>query len=165
MAGSSRASLIVGALLILLGLFFLVGLFLDVGRYLWPLFVIAVGARPYHQPDVDFSHPLIVDSDTVLSLQVNPRSITIYGAGVIGCEYASIFRGLRLKVNLINTRDRLLSFLDDEIVDALSYHLRENGVLIRHNEEYEKVVADASGVTLYRVKSGKVDDGAFLPLD
>jgi NAD(P) transhydrogenase len=123
-------------------------------RYNADAFVIAVGASPYHPPDVDFSHPLIVDSDTVLTLDTNPRSITIYGAGVIGCEYASIFRGLRLKVNLINTRDRLLSFLDDEIVDALSYHLRENGVLIRHNEEYEKVTADASGVTVY-LKSNK----------
>ncbi|HMQ53040.1 MAG TPA: Si-specific NAD(P)(+) transhydrogenase [Anaerolineae bacterium] len=117
-------------------------------------FVIATGAYPYHPPDIDFSHPRIVDSDTVLGLREAPRSITIYGAGVIGCEYASIFRGLRIKVNLINTRDRLLSFLDDEIVDALSYHLRENGVLIRHNEEYEQVEADEAGVTLY-LKSNK----------
>lgn len=117
-------------------------------------FVIATGGRPYHPPDVDFSHPRILDSDSVLRLPVTPRSMTIYGAGVIGCEYASIFRGLRIKVNLINTRDRLLAFLDDEIVDALSYHLRENGVLIRHKEEYERVEADDEGVTLY-LKSNK----------
>lgn len=117
-------------------------------------FVIATGGRPYHPPDVDFSHPRILDSDSVLRLQMTPRSMTIYGAGVIGCEYASIFRGLRIKVNLINTRDRLLAFLDDEIVDALSYHLRENGVLIRHKEEYERVEADDEGVTLY-LKSNK----------
>ena len=60
--------------------------------------------------------------------------MTIYGAGVIGCEYASIFLNLGCKVHLVNTRDRLLSFLDDEITDALSYHLREQGVVIRHNE-------------------------------
>jgi len=123
-------------------------------RYSADAFVIAVGARPYHPPDVDFSHSLIVDSDTVLSLYANSRSITIYGAGVIGCEDASSFMGLGLKASLINTRDRLLSFLDDEIVDALSYHLRENGVLVRHNEEYEKVVADTSGVTVF-LKSNK----------
>lgn len=117
-------------------------------------FVIAVGARPYHPPDVDFSHPRLVDSDTVLGMPASPRSITIYGAGVIGCEYASIFRGLGIKVNLINTRDRLLAFLDDEIVDALSYHLRENGVLIRHNEEYDRVEADNQGVTVH-LKSNK----------
>ncbi len=118
-------------------------------------FIIATGARPYHPPDIDFTNPHIHDSDTILTYDRNPRSITIYGAGVIGCEYASIFRGLRIKVNLIDPRDRLLSFLDDEIIDALSYHLRDNGVLIRHNEEYERVEADDKGVTLY-LKSNKV---------
>ena len=117
-------------------------------------FVIATGARPYHPEDVDFDHPRIVDSDSILSIVDNPRSVTIYGAGVIGCEYASIFRGLRIKVNLINSRDRLLAFLDDEIVDALSYHLRELGVLIRHDEEYDRVSADEGGVKLY-LKSNK----------
>lgn len=117
-------------------------------------FVIATGSRPYHPEDVDFSHPRILDSDSVLSLQQNPRSIIIYGAGIIGCEYATIFRALRIKVNLINPRDKLLSSLDDEIIDALSYHLREQGVLIRHNEEYEKVGADNHGVTIY-LKSNK----------
>jgi NAD(P) transhydrogenase len=123
-------------------------------RYYADAFVIATGARPYHPPDVDFSHPRILDSDTILRLTTSPRSLTIYGAGVIGCEYASIFRGLRIKVNLVNTRDRLLSFLDDEIIDALSYHLSVNGVLIRHNEEYERVEADDRGVTLF-LKSNK----------
>lgn len=112
-------------------------------------FVIATGSRPYHPDDVDFQHPRILDSDTVLKLHDNPRSITIVGAGVIGCEYASIFRCLGIKVNLINARDKLLAFLDDEIIDALSYHLREQGVLIRHNEVHEKVQADDDGVTLY----------------
>ncbi len=124
-------------------------------------FVIATGARPYHPPDVDFSHPRILDSDTVLNLPVNPRSLTIYGAGVVGCEYASIFRGLRMKVNLVNMRDRLLSYLDDEIIDALSYHLSVNGVLIRHNEEYAKVEADDHGVTLY-LKSNKQIHSDYL---
>ena len=117
-------------------------------------FVIATGSRPYHPADIDFTHPRILDSDKILNLKDNPRSLTIYGAGVIGCEYASIFRALRIKVNLINTRDQLLAFLDDEIIDALSFFLRENGVILVHNEEYEKVVADDKGVTVY-LKSNK----------
>lgn len=123
-------------------------------KYKADYFVIATGSHPYHPEDIDFSHPRIVDSDTILDIKDHPRSITIYGAGVIGCEYASIFRGLKTKVNLINSRSRLLTFLDDEIIDALAYHLSENGVLIRHNEEYEKVVPDDDGVTLY-LKSNK----------
>jgi NAD(P) transhydrogenase len=124
-------------------------------------FVIATGSHPYHPEDVDFSHPRVLDSDKLLNVKDNPRTLTIYGAGVIGCEYASIFRGLRAKVNLINTRGQLLSFLDDEIIDALAYHLRENGVLVRHNEEYEKVVPDEEGVTLY-LKSNKQIRSEYL---
>src|SRR5690606_5410912 len=100
-------------------------------------------------------HPRILDSDTVRNLKETPRSMTIYGAGVIGCEYASIFRAIGTKINLINTRDRLLSFLDDEITDALSYHLRDQGVLIRHNEAFAGVEADDEGVTLH-LQSGKI---------
>lgn len=117
-------------------------------------FVIATGSRPYHPPEVDFNHPRVHDSDSILRLDQTPESITIYGAGVIGCEYASIFRNLGCKVNLINTRDRLLSFLDDEIVDALAYHLREQGVLVRHNEEAARVLPQDDGVVL-ELKSNK----------
>ena len=118
-------------------------------RYTARGFVIATGSRPYHPPDIDFSHPRIRDSDTILNLEKTPRIITIYGAGVIGCEYASIFRGLRIKVNLINSRSQLLSYLDDEIIDALSYHLSQNGVRIRHNEEYDRVEANDKEVRVY----------------
>lgn len=99
-------------------------------------FVIATGSRPYHPPELDFSHPRVVDSDTVLRYDKSPFAVTIFGAGVIGCEYASIFLGLGCKVTLVNTQDRLLSFLDDEIAEALSYHLHEQGCVIRHNEEF-----------------------------
>ena len=124
--------------------------------------VIATGSRPYRPEDVDFSQPGIYDSDTILSLNHTPRKIVIYGAGVIGCEYASIFCGLGARVELINTRDRLLDFLDHEIADALSYHLREIGVLIRNGEEYEKVESRENDVLLH-LKSGKLVRGdAFL---
>ncbi len=116
--------------------------------------VIATGSRPYHPPELDFSHPRVHDSDSILKLAHTPRSITIYGAGVIGCEYASIFSNLDVKVNLVNTRDRLLSFLDDEITDALSYHLRQGGVMIRNDEAYDSVEARDDGVVVH-CKSGK----------
>ena len=118
-------------------------------------FVVATGSRPYRPADIDFDHPRILDSDTVLKMPETPWRVTIYGAGVIGCEYASIFANLDLKVNLVNTRDRLLSFLDDEITDALSYHLRDQGVLIMHNESYDHVTVGDHGVEMH-CTSGKV---------
>ncbi|MGD8429800.1 MAG: Si-specific NAD(P)(+) transhydrogenase [Ectothiorhodospiraceae bacterium] len=117
-------------------------------------FLIATGSRPYRPDDVDFTDSRVYDSDTILSLNHTPKTITIYGAGVVGSEYASIFRGLGVKVDLVNTRDRMLAFLDDEISDALSYHLRELGVLIRHGERYSRVEPERDGVKLH-LESGK----------
>lgn len=117
-------------------------------------FVLAPGTRPFRPAGVDFSHARIFDSDTILDLKDRPSSITVYGAGVIGTEYASMFRNLGCKVNLVNTRDKLLEFLDDEIIDALSYHLRDQGVIIRHNEEMESIEGQSDGVIL-TLKSGK----------
>ncbi len=117
-------------------------------------FVLAPGSRPYHPEDIDFEHPRVFDSDTILTLDHTPGTVTVYGAGVIGCEYASLFRNLGVKVNLVNSRDKLLSFLDDEIIDALSYHLRDHGVVLRHNEQYERVEATDDGVVMH-LASGK----------
>ncbi|MCE9886917.1 Si-specific NAD(P)(+) transhydrogenase [Obesumbacterium proteus] len=116
--------------------------------------IIACGSRPYHPSGVDFKHPRIYDSDSILQLNHEPQHIIIYGAGVIGCEYASIFRGLSVKVDLVNTRDRLLAFLDQEMSDALSYHFWNNGVVIRHNEEFEQIKGVEDGVIMH-LKSGK----------
>jgi NAD(P) transhydrogenase len=116
--------------------------------------VLAMGSRPYRPDNIDFTHPQIVDSDTVLDLDWTPKRVTIYGAGVIGCEYASIFANLDVKVNLINTRDRLLSFLDNDITDALSYHLRDEGVVVMHNETIQTLSAEG-GCQVLRCHSGK----------
>ena len=117
-------------------------------------FLIATGSSPYHPEDVNFDHPWIFDSDSILNLDRTPRNIIIYGAGVIGCEYASIFAGLDTRVDLVNTREGLLSFLDDEISDALSYHLRDLNVTVRHKEEYARIETRDNGITM-ELKSGK----------
>ena len=119
-------------------------------------FVVASGSHPYHPEDVPFDNPRVVDSDTILKMDDLPGTLTVYGAGVIGCEYASAFKNIGIKVNLVNTRERLLEYLDDEISSALSYYMRdEQGVLIRQNEEYERVEVNDNGVVLH-LKTGKV---------
>lgn len=117
-------------------------------------FIIATGSRPYRPPNVDFDHPRIFDSDSILELDHTPRTMTIYGAGVIGCEYASMFRNLGVQLNLVNTREKLLEFLDDEIIDALSYHMRDLGMRIRHREVCRSIEATDDGVVL-ELESGK----------
>ena len=119
-------------------------------------FVIAAGSHPYRPEDINFATPRVVDSDTILQMQDLPATLTVYGAGVIGCEYASAFKMLGVKVNLVNTRERLLENLDEEISNALSYHMRdEQGILIRQGEEYERVEINEDGVLLH-LKTGKI---------
>lgn len=118
-------------------------------------FVVAVGSSPWRPAHIDFEHPRVLDANSVLQLDHTPKSITICGAGVIGCEYASIFRNIGCKISLINNRDKLLSYLDGEIIDALSYHLRDQGCIIRHNEELESV-EPADDHVVVKLKSGKV---------
>ncbi len=117
--------------------------------------ILSTGSRPYRPDNVDFNHPRVFDSDTILGLDHTPSSVTVYGAGVIGCEYATMFRNIGMRVNLINTRDKLLEFLDDEIIDALSYHMRDLNIRIRHKEECERVEPLDDGVVLH-LKSGKL---------
>ena len=117
-------------------------------------FIIATGSRPYRPADVDFTHPRIFESDTLLRMPYTPRSVIVYGAGVVGCEYASMLRQTGIEVTLVDTREKLLSFLDDEIIDALSYHFADSGITIMHNEEYERIEGRDEDVIL-TLKSGK----------
>lgn len=116
--------------------------------------MLACGSRHYYPANVNFNYPRIYDSDSILELHHEPRHTIIYGAVVIGYEYASIFRGLNFKMDLINTHDRLLAFLNQEMSDALSYHLWDNGVVFRHNEEFEQIEGTEDGVIIH-LKSGK----------
>lgn len=116
--------------------------------------IITVGSRPYRPDLLDFDHPRVFDSDKILQMDYVVKKIIIYGAGVIGCEYASIFTGLGYKVDLINNHDGLLSYLDKEISDALAHDFRQFGVLVRHNEEIERLETHDDYVVLH-LKSGK----------
>ena len=120
--------------------------------------VIAVGAVATKDPHIPFDGQRIFTSDEILTLDRLPRTLTVVGAGVIGCEYASIFAALGVRVTLIDMRPRLLPFVDAEIVDALAYHLRSNRVTLWLREEVQAIEpfnnGRGGGVTI-RLASGK----------
>ena len=97
--------------------------------------VLAVGTEATKDAHIAFDRERICSSDDVLQLKNLPRTLAVVGAGVIGLEYASIFAALGVRVTLIDKRQRLLPFVDAEIIDALAYHLRENRVTLRLGEE------------------------------
>jgi NAD(P) transhydrogenase len=77
------------------------------------------------------------------------------GGGVVGCEYASMFAAFGIKVTLLDRRKELLRFVDQEIVQALIYHLRSNGVIVQLGEELAGVTEDMRGRVVTALKSGK----------
>ena len=116
--------------------------------------LIATGTKPHRASDIPFDGRRILDSDEVLRMPSLPRSMCIVGAGVIGLEYASIFSSLDIKVSMIDSRNRMLDFLDEEITNDLQFHLRDRGVSIRLGESIESArVAD--GRVHLRLKSGR----------
>ena len=124
--------------------------------------IITVGSRPYRPDLLDFNHPRVFDSDKILQMDYVIRKIIIYGAGVIGCEYASIFTGLGCKVDLINNTDQLLSYLDSEISDALAHDFRQFGVVIRNNEEIDHLETHDDYVILHLKSGKKIKSDAIL---
>lgn len=117
--------------------------------------VIAVGSRPTRPEGIEFDDQAIVDSDGLLQLDEIPRSMVFVGGGVIGCEYATIFRTLGVRVTLIDGRARPLDFVDDEIEDALYYQMRDEGISVRFRETVSTVVRTDDGKVRVTTESGK----------
>lgn len=104
--------------------------------------VIAAGTRSFRPDNIEFDDHFIYDAETILNLDKIPRSMTIIGAGVIGCEYASIFSHLGVKVTMVDKRKQLLSFLDNEISEALVYLMRKYGVTLYLDEPIENIAVE-----------------------
>ena len=117
--------------------------------------LIATGSRPHRPPEIAFDDVHTFDSDTFLQMDRIPKSLAVIGGGVIGCEYASIFMALGVEVTLVDGRDRLLPFLDNEISDRLRDRLAALGMRFLFNERPTRVENSASGARL-TMKSGKV---------
>ena len=119
--------------------------------------LISTGSKPHRPPEISFDDVHTFDSDTFLQLKQIPKSLAVIGAGVIGCEYASIFTALGVNVTLVDGRDRVLPFLDWEISDRLRDRLTSLGMHFLFNERPVKAENTASGVRL-TMKSGKTLD-------
>jgi NAD(P) transhydrogenase len=116
--------------------------------------VIATGTRPARPENIAFDNRRILDSDGILGLDRIPASLVVVGAGVIGIEYASIFAALGTKVTVVERRERMLEFCDDEIVQSLQYHLRDLAVTFRFRESVSAVHSSGEQ-TLTVLASGK----------
>ena len=126
------------------------------------LFVIATGTKPASSPKVPINGRSIINSDLVLDLINLPKTMIVVGGGVIGVEYTCMFAILGVRVTLVEKRPRLLEFADQEIVEALSYHLRDHRVTMRLNEEVKSVEETPEGGVVATLESNKRLSGSSL---
>jgi NAD(P) transhydrogenase len=126
------------------------------------IIIIAVGTRPAESAKVPINCRTIVNSDQIFSLLDIPKTLVVVGGGVIGVEYTSMFAALGVRVILIEKQPRLLAFADAEMVEALSYHLRDNRVTMRLNEEVESVEEAEDGTVIANLQSKKKISGDAL---
>ena len=105
--------------------------------------IIATGTIPRHPADIKFDHKVIFDSNFIFStksrLKKLPKSLIVYGAGVIGSEYAGMFAALGCEVRLIDNHKSLFPFLDKEIVDILVMMFELYGVKLNIGVPYDKI--------------------------
>ncbi|MFC5863580.1 Si-specific NAD(P)(+) transhydrogenase [Acidicapsa dinghuensis] len=124
--------------------------------------VIAVGTRPATSPQVPINGRTIINSDQIMDLPKLPRTLIIVGGGVIGVEYTCMFAVLGVRCTVIEKRGKLLEFCDQEIVETLSYHLRDSRVTMRLGEELESVEELPDGTVVANLKSHKKVSGDAL---
>jgi len=125
--------------------------------------LLATGSRPWHIPGVRFDGARVHDSDTILEIDHIPESIVIVGAGVIGCEYATIFAALGSKVSLVNGRPDFLTFIDGEILGILKTQMQKEGVnFLMPNRAQGVTVCEVNGK---KVVTAHLDDGSTIEAD
>ncbi|MFO0600238.1 MAG: Si-specific NAD(P)(+) transhydrogenase [Myxococcaceae bacterium] len=109
--------------------------------------LIATGSRPNRPDSFPFEHPNVYDSDEIVRLNSMPSSMTVVGAGVIGCEYACLFAALGTKVTVIDSKPTILGFLDAEVVGWLTERMKKLGVEFRFETQVSRCEA-STGVAM-----------------
>lgn len=108
--------------------------------------LIATGSRPRRPKEIPFDDMRVVDSDSVLRLAALPRSIIIFGAGVIGCEYACIFSAAGVKTILVDARGQIMQAIDKEMAEHLRRYMEDLGVMFMLGERIARIETDKGGV-------------------
>jgi len=125
--------------------------------------LIATGTKPAVNAKVPVNGRTIIDSDQILNMTQIPKTLIVVGGGVIGVEYACMFATLGVRVTIVEKRPRLLEFADTEMVEALTYNMRDRRVTMRLNEEVESVEELADGrVAAMLVSNKRVMGDALL---
>jgi NAD(P) transhydrogenase len=124
--------------------------------------MIAVGTEPARPASVPFTANRVIDSNELLTLTALPRSIAIVGGGVIGTEYACMLAAVGVRVTLVDSRPRLLEFVDDELAEALQFRMRDMGIRLRLGESVAHIELSEDGVSAILASNKSVQSQMLL---
>lgn len=102
--------------------------------------IIASGSKPIILPFIDFDHLAVLTSEEALELKQIPQSLLIVGAGVIGCEFASIFNPLGTKITMVEMMDQILPTEDKRVAQAMQQALQKRGISIFTKTKLEEII-------------------------
>jgi dihydrolipoamide dehydrogenase len=108
--------------------------------------IIATGSRPMNIRTFPFDGEKILSSDDILRLKEIPKSLIIIGAGVIGCEFANIFRSLGTEITMVEMMPHAVSTEDEEISEILERELKKKKIKLILNTKVEKVTKENVGM-------------------
>jgi NAD(P) transhydrogenase len=117
--------------------------------------VIATGTRPWQPDTFAFDNKIIMDSNDILRMDKIPKSLTVVGGGVIGCEYGSMFSALGVKVTIVEQREDILGFVDKELIDCLTYNLRRQKACLITGDKVLSCSASPDGRAVTYLESGR----------
>ena len=117
--------------------------------------IIATGSRPAEIPTFPFDHEKIISSDDAICFGQVPRRLLIVGAGVIGCEFACIYKSMGAEeVTMVELLPRCLSTEDPEISELMAKELKKKKIKLITNAKIEKVEKNADGTVTASMEGG-----------
>jgi NAD(P) transhydrogenase len=119
--------------------------------------LVATGSSPFHPAGIPFDGNLIFDSDTILHMNRIPKTMAVVGGGVIATEYASIFTELGVKVILIEPKERVLPFVDTEMIHRLLNQLKTLGLKLALGDKMIDIEPRGNHVQLRLETLGALD--------
>ena len=117
--------------------------------------IIAVGTKTFRPDYVPFDGETIIDSDEVTCMEKLPRSMTVIGAGVVGVEYATIFSTLDINVTLVEPRETMLDFIDNEVLMHFRHDIVDQGLRLQFGQKVAKIEKRKSGTCIVSLESNR----------
>lgn len=124
-------------------------------EYSADIFLICVGTKTRRPENIPFDGEAIIDSDEIIHLNKIPKKLLVVGGGVIGMEYATIYKALDIEVTILESNEYILGFVDKEIVEEFIHHLRDSNISLRLGDQLKSIERREDGKVVCRLRSGK----------